>query len=373
MTRACNALGGVNMGQGICDVPTPDFVKEAAERAIRDNRSIYSRFDGEAELREALAWKLEHHNHVRYDAETEVVATIGASGAWAATLMALFDPGDEVLIFEPYYGYHVNTARVAGVVPVFVPLEPPTFALDLEAVRARITPKTRAILVNTPCNPSGRVFTLSELHALGALCEEFDLLCVTDEVYEYMVYPGGRHVSMASVPGMRERTVTMGSYSKTFSITGWRIGFAAAAAPLAQAIGLANDLYYVCAPTPLQHAVAQGIRQAPTSYYTDMMQSYLAKRDMFCDVLASVGLAPIRPDGAYYVLADVTSLGFADSRDAAMHLLREAGVAGIAGRAFFESPVGDRYVRFCYAKQRSDLERACEQLVHWKSRTGGAT
>jgi aminotransferase len=366
MTRACTAAGGVNMGQGICDVPTPEFVREAAHRAIHDNRSIYSRFDGDAALREALAWKLETHNGVRYDAETEIVVTNGASGGWAATLMALFDPGDELLVFEPYYGYHIHTARVAGVTPVLVPLSAPDFALDLEAVRARITPRTRGLLINTPCNPSGRVFLRDELEALGSLCEAFDLLVVTDEVYEYMVYPGRSHISMASLPGMRDRTVTIGSYSKTFSITGWRIGFAAASAELAAPIGLANDLFYVCAPTPLQHAVATGIREAPDAYYAEMMASYLRKREQFCDVLDQVGLAPIRPQGAYYVLADVRPLAEPTARDAALRILREAGVAGVAGSAFFDGETGHNYVRFCYAKSAADLDRACDQLLRWR-------
>lgn len=356
------------MGQGICDVPTPALVKEAATQAITDNRSTYTRYDGEAALREALAWKLEAHNGIVANPETEIVVTLGASGAFAATLTALFDPGDELLMFTPFYGYHVNTARVSGVVPVFVALQPPSFSLDLAQIRAAITSRTRAILINTPVNPSGKVFTVTELDALAALCIEHDLLCVTDEVYEYMVYPGHTHVSIATRPGMSARTVTMGSYSKTFSITGWRIGFATAQAQLAEPIGLSNDLQAVCAPAPLQHAVAAGIRGLPAAFYREMAVKYLAQRDQFCGVLSEIGLDPIVPDGAYYVLADISSLRAPTPRDAAMQLLREAGVAGIAGSAFFPGASGDQLLRFCFAKQPADLDRACEALLQWRRR-----
>ncbi len=365
MTRACVARGGVNLGQGICDVPTPPLVEEAARQAVADHKSIYTRFDGTEELRRALATKLRRDNAITADPDTEVVVTVGSSGALTCTLNALCNPGDEIILFEPYYGYHRNTALVAGLTPVMVPLHPPAFDLNLEAVESAITPKTRAILVNTPVNPSGHVFTREQLTQLGALCTKHDLLCITDEVYEYMVYGAGEHVSMASLPGMWERTVTLGSYSKTFSITGWRIGFATAPAPLAEAIGLMNDLYYICSPHPLQLAVAAGIEQLPASYYSGMCDDYEAKRDAFCAALTEVGLPPVVPNGAYYVLADVSRLGCATAKEAAMKLLDEAGVASVAGSAFFTGGEGERWVRFCYAKRDSDLDRAIAQLRAW--------
>jgi aminotransferase len=368
MTRACNEVGGVNLGQGICDVPTPDLIKEAAYEAIRENQSIYTRHDGDAVLREAMARKFARYNGIPLNPDTEVVVTTGASGALAATLMALCDPGDEIILFEPFYGYHLNTALVAGMVPKIVPLHPPTFHLDLQRLRDTITPKTRAILVNTPVNPSGKVFSRDELVAIGAIATEFDLLVITDEVYEYMVYGDRQHVSMASLPGMRERTVTLGSYSKTFNITGWRIGYAVADASLAGPIGLLNDLYYVCAPAPLQRAVAVGIDRFQDDYYADLLQSYTDKRKQFCDTLVAIGLTPIVPDGAYYVLADITSLGCDDAKAAAMKLLYEAKVASVPGTAFFTGAEGQRLVRFCYAKQQPDLDRACEYLLSWGSK-----
>jgi aminotransferase len=212
------------------------------------------------------------------------------------------------------------------------------------------------------------VFSRDELVAIGAIATEFDLLVITDEVYEYMVYGDRQHVSMASLPGMRERTVTLGSYSKTFNITGWRIGYAVADASLAGPIGLLNDLYYVCAPAPLQRAVAVGIDRFQDDYYADLLQSYTDKRKQFCDTLVAIGLTPIVPDGAYYVLADITSLGCDDAKAAAMKLLYEAKVASVPGTAFFTGAEGQRLVRFCYAKQQPDLDRACEYLLSWGSK-----
>lgn len=364
MTRACDAVGGVNMGQGICDVPAPDLVKDAAHAAIDADRSIYTRYDGLAELRSALAERLRRDNGVAYDPETEIVATIGASGALTSTMIALCDPGDEIILFEPFYGYHLNTAVVSGLVPRFVRLEAPDFSIDLDRLRDAIGPRTRAIVVNTPTNPSGKVFTREELEGIGAICRERDIICITDEVYEYLVYPGAEHVSMASLPGMRDITVTISSYSKTFSITGWRLGFAAAPAELAAPIGLVNDLYYICAPAPLQSAVAHGIRSLGQDYYRELREGYEAKRDVFCGVLADAGLDPVVPRGAYYVLADVSSLGCDTAKEAAMKLLHEAGVASVAGSAFYADG-GEHLVRFCYAKQQADLDRACEQLTTW--------
>jgi aminotransferase len=365
MTRACNEVGGINLGQGVCDVPAPDLVKKAASDALAADDSIYTRFDGHQRLREALANRFRHYNGLDYDAESEVVVTIGASGAFASTLMALCNPGDEIIIFEPYYGYHVNTARVAGLTPVIIPLRAPDFAVDANKVAEAITPRTRAILINTPVNPSGKLFSKEELEAIALLANKHDLLVITDEVYEYFLYDGVKHLSPATLPSLYDRTVTMGSYSKTFSITGWRIGFAAAPAPLAAAIGLVNDLYYVCSPAPLQTAVATGIEQLGDDYYAELRTTYQRKRDQFCGVLTEIGLTPIVPRGAYYVLADIKSLRQETSKEAAMKLLHEAGVASVPGNAFFSGDDANNLTRFCYAKQQNDLDRACEQLLAW--------
>lgn len=366
MTRACNAVGGINMGQGVCDVPAELLIKEAAKGAIDADISLYTRFDGEERLRKALATKFSAYNKVDYHFENEICVTLGASGAFACALTALLNAGDEVLMFEPFYGYHWNTAFVAGLNPVPIPLAPPDFALDPDLIRSRITPRTRAILVNTPGNPSGKVFSRAELEAIAAICVEHDLLCLTDEVYEYLTYDT-EHVSMASITGMRERTVTMGSYSKTFSITGWRIGYAAAAEPLARAIGMVNDLYYNCAPAPLQRAVAVGIETYGPEFYADLSRTYRKKRDIFCSLLSDIGLTPIVPKGAYYVLADNRRLGCETAKEAAMKLLHESGVAAVAGSAFYTGKTGESLLRFCVAKSDEDLARACDQLRAWST------
>lgn len=368
MTQACDKVRGVNLGQGICDLPAPSVVKEGAQRAIAEDLNTYSRFDGVAEFRTQVARKLRAYNRVEYDPETEIVATIGASGALTSTLHALTDPGDEVIVFEPSYGYHLHACELAQVNVRTITLTAPDFTINIDAVAEKITPKTRAILINTPSNPSGKVFTRQELEAIAELCIQHDILCITDEIYEYIIYDGREHVSMASLPGMKERTILLSGFSKTFSITGWRIGFAAAPAEFALAIGLLGDLFSICAPTPLQHGVAHALKTLPATHYQDMSAHYQAVRDQLCDTLDAVGLTAIRPQGAYYVLCDTTTLNADSARDAAMKLLHEAGVAGVPGSAFFQGNEGDRLIRFCYAKQPHDIDAACERLRAWNKR-----
>ncbi len=362
MTRECMRVGGINLGQGICDLPTPPEVLEGTQEAVREDLSIYSKFEGVDPLRAQLARKMEAHNGRPTDPDTEVVVTIGATGAFAATCQALLNPGDEVILFEPFYGYHLNTLLVAGVKPVFVTLEPPNWTIALEALEAALTDKTRAILVNTPSNPSGKVFGEAELSLIAGFCQKHDLLAITDEIYEYILYDDLKHISLATLPGMRERTITISGLSKTFSITGWRLGYAVAVPELAGPIGLVNDLFYVCAPTPLQHGVARGMARMDDGYYTSLRGIYQAKRELFCGALEEAGLTPVWPDGAYYVLADVSRLGQNTAHDASMHILESVGVASVPGSAFFRSDVGQKMVRFCFAKELSVLEEACERL-----------
>ncbi|MEM1346949.1 MAG: aminotransferase class I/II-fold pyridoxal phosphate-dependent enzyme [Myxococcota bacterium] len=363
MTRECTRIGGINLGQGICDLPTPSEILHATSDAVLADKSVYSKFEGIDALRGAVARKAREYNRIEAAREDgHVVVTVGATGAWASTVQALFDPGDEIILFEPYYGYHLNTLRVAGCTPKFVTLQPPEWTLTREMLEAARTERTRAVLVCNPTNPSGKVYTREELELVGAFCTEHDLLAVTDEIYEYIVYSGAEHVSMASLPGMWERTVTMGGYSKTFSITGWRLGTIVAPEHLAHPIGLINDLFYVCAPTPLQHGLAAGMVALQDSYYSAMSREYEDKRDAFCATLHEVGLTPHVPDGAYYVLADVSRFGYERSKQAAMHILEAAKVASVPGSAFFDSPVGETLTRFCYAKDWAVLEEAMGNL-----------
>lgn len=364
MTQHCLELDGINLGQGVCDTPPPRAVIRDVLPAIERGKNIYTRYDGIGRLRKAIANKLQRHNGLDMDPDSEVVVTVGSTGAFAATCTALCNPGDRLLLLEPFYGYHLNAARVAGLEPELVPLAPGTFAVDLENLDARAS-GARAIVVNTPGNPSGRVFTRKELEGIADICRRHDLLCITDEIYEYFVFDDHAHISLATLPGMRERTVTMSGYSKTFSITGWRIGYAAAQRQLAEPIGLVNDLYYVCAPSPLQYGVADALASLDDSFYSDLAAEYQNKRDRFCAALDDAGLTPRIPEGAYYVLADISRLGCATSREAAMRLLEQAGIASIPGSAFFSTVEGEKLTRLCFARDDETLDQACQKLRKW--------
>jgi aminotransferase len=363
MSVECDRIGGINLAQGICDTELPGVVAEGATDAIRDGFNIYTRLDGIQVLRETIAAKLQTYNHLTVDPQSEVLVTSGATGALYASLLALLNPGDEVILFEPFYGYHVSTLISLRMKPIIVPLAEPGWQLDLDALRNAITSKTRAIIVNTPSNPSGKVFGRSELEAIAALAIEHDLFVFTDEIYEYFLFEGIEHVSLATLPKMRERTITISGLSKTFSITGWRVGYLAASSRWISAIGYFHDLTYVCSPAPLQFGAAAGLRQlADSSFYTDLASSYEAKRDQICEALEAAGLQPYVPQGAYYVLADAERIAGANSSERARALLRATGVASVPGSAFFRPGFGDHLLRFCFGKRPADLDLACERL-----------
>lgn len=363
MTQACVAAGGLNLAQGVCDTPVPSLVLKAAADAMATGKNTYSRFDGLPELRAALALKLSRDNEIQADPETEITVSAGATGAFHAACLALLNPGDEVILFEPFYQYHVSALLAVEAVPVVVALVAPDWTLMAEAVERAVTPRTKAVIVNSPGNPSGKVFSRDELEVVAGIARNHDLFVLTDEIYEYFLYDGCRHVSMASLPGMAERTITIGGYSKTFSITGWRIGYSVAAPRWAEAIGAMNDLLYVCAPTPLQAGVATGIQELPQTFYRQLAKDYQQKRDRFCAALAQAGLPPSVPQGAYYVLADASRVPGINGKERAMFVLRTAGVAGVPGEAFFSGPGGSRYIRFSYAKIDADLDEACRRIA----------
>ncbi len=361
MSRACDAVGGLNLGQGICDLPTPPPVAQGARDAITENRVVYTLAEGIAPLRAGIAGKIERLYGLSFDPASEVVVTSGATGGFAAACLALLDPGDEVILFEPYYGYHLNTVLTLGMKPVLVPTLPPDWAFDPAALRRAIGPRTRAVVVCSPANPSGKVWSPAELDGLAALCEEHDLLAITDEIYEHILFDGAAHVPLATRGGARARTVTLSGFSKTFAVTGWRLGYLTAPAEIARRITIAHDLLYVCAPTPLQHAMVAGLSM-PQSYYDELGASYARKRSILCAALADAGLTPYVPKGAYYVLADVRRLGFATSKEAAMALLERAGIASVPGTSFYADPVGETLTRFCFAKDDDVLEEAARRL-----------
>ncbi|MGQ0555633.1 MAG: pyridoxal phosphate-dependent aminotransferase [Nitrospiraceae bacterium] len=363
MTQACASAKGLNMAQGVCDTPVPPIVLEGAEQAIREGHNVYTRFDGLSELREAIADKLAHYNGIHADPETEITVSAGATGAFHCACAALLNPGDEVLLFEPYYQYHISALMAVEAVPVVVHMQPPAWTYSLTQLEQLVTARTKAIIVNSPGNPSGKVFSRTELETLAEFACRHDLFVLTDEIYEYFLYDGRRHVSMASLPNMTERTVTIGGYSKTFSVTGWRIGYSVAAQTWTRAIGAMNDLLYVCAPAPLQMGVARGIRNLPDDFYGSLARDYQHKRDRFCSALAKAGLTPSIPEGAYYVLADVSRLPGDSGKARAMYLLDRTGVAGVPGEAFIPGAAGANFVRFSYAKTDRDLDEACRRLI----------
>ena len=362
MTQACVQAKGLNMAQGVCDTPVPPVVIRAATAAMEQGKNSYSRFDGLFELRQAVSKKLAQYNGIAADPETDITISAGATGAFHCACLALLSPGDEVILFEPYYQYHISALLAVEAVPVMVKLRAPDWALSSADVERAITPRTKAIIVNSPGNPSGKIFSRQELETIAAVALQRDLFLFTDEIYEYFLYDDRTHVSLASLPGMADRTITIGGYSKTFSITGWRIGYSVAAARWAQAIGAMNDLLYVCAPTPLQAAVAVGIQELPDIFYRDLARDYQLKRDRFCRALAQAGLSPSIPQGAYYVLADTSRLPGATGKERAMFLLKTIGLAGVPGEAFFSGPEGSRFIRFSYAKIDADIDDACSRI-----------
>lgn len=360
MTIACQAKGGINLGQGVCDLPTPEPVARGAIRAIEGHIATYAHPMGIAELRQAVARKVETLYGVSYDPQSEVVITSGATGGFAASILALCEPGDEIILFEPYYGYHLNTVLSLGLVPVLVPLVPPTWQIDRQALERAVTSKTRAIVICTPSNPGGKVLSESERELLADFCQSHNLIAFCDEIYEHIVFDGKRHLPLQQLPQMRSRCVTLTGLSKTFSITGWRIGYLTTTAEAASRIAIAHDLLYVCAPTPLQLGSLTGMLETPRAYYDELSAMYQRKRDILCSALTDAGLHPYWPAGAYYVLADVRKLGCATSRQASMKLLDEVGIAAISGTSFYQDPVGETMLRFCFAKSDDALvEAAC--------------
>lgn len=373
MSVECEKIGGINLAQGICDTEVPPPVRRGAQRAIEQGLNQYTRLDGIGALREAIARKMERHNGIRADAESEIVVTAGSTGAFYAACLAIVNPGDEVIIFEPYYGYHVNTVLALEATPVFITLKAPDWSFtpgDLERVT---TKHTRAVIVNTPANPSGKVFSRAELEWIAEWARRHELFVLTDEIYEYFVYDGRPHVSIGSLPGMKERTITISGFSKTFSVTGWRIGYAVCDARWARPIGYLSDLVYICAPSPLQWGVLEGLRELQDDFYTGLKGDYAVKRDLICNALADAGLPPCIPQGSYYVLADASRLPGTTSKERAMYLLRETGVASVPGESFFQGSVGENFLRFCFAKTDADLKEACRRLESLRKQSAVST
>ncbi|MBI3986401.1 MAG: pyridoxal phosphate-dependent aminotransferase [Lentisphaerae bacterium] len=362
MTIECEKVGGINLAQGVCDTGVPPPVARGAHDAIRKGINSYTRYDGLAALRKTLARKLRTDNRIDADPETQIVVSAGTTGAFYCACLALLDPGDEVILFEPFYGYHVNTLLAVDVKPATVTMQPPDWTFSPKDLERAVTRRTKGIMICSPANPSGKVFTSEELLWICAFARKHDLFVFTDEIYEYFVYDGRTHISPGSLPALRDRTITIGGYSKTFSITGWRVGYSVCHKRWASIIGYINDLVYVCAPAPLQLGVEAGVRKLKPDYYRRLCSDFQKKRDLICSTLFRIGLTPHVPQGAYYVLADVNRLPGSTSKQKAMHLLHKTGVASVPGQAFYHGKGGENLVRFCFAKTDAELAEACARL-----------
>lgn len=349
------------MAQGVCDLPIPPVVVNGAKEAIDNGFNIYTPTEGLPQLKEAILSKMQRFYGLEVKSQ-EILVSDGATGAFYTACLALLNPGDEVILFEPYYGYHKATLESVGAKPVYVKLDPPNWKIDFDALKSAITSKTRAVLICNPSNPCGKVFTKDELDSLGALLEAHDLFLFSDEMYEHFIYDNKPHIPALSVSKLKERSILISGFSKVYSVTGWRLGYAIAPQHVIEAMAHFNDLIYVCAPAPLQMGVAQGIMKLGNSYYKELAATHQLKRDLFCAALTYAGLTPSIPDGAYYVMADISSVAGDDDKAKVMHILEKTGVAAVAGRAFYHDDSGKNIARFCYSKPLDVLEDAAQRI-----------
>jgi aminotransferase len=367
MTVRCQELGAINLAQGLCQVPPPPSLLAEGARDFGNIGHSYSSAEGVIAFREAVADKLKRHSGLSVDSATQVVATVGATGALMATLMALLDPGDGVLVFEPFYSYYLSWLRVLDLRPEPVRLIAPDFEITEESLRTAITGRTRAMIICTPNNPSGRRLTVAELMIISAVAEERDLLVITDEVYEDIYFGAAPHIAPAAVGALGERTLSISSLAKSFSIPGWRLGYACGPESLMDVIRIAAESLVVCAPTPLQELGARALRLGE-EYYRDLRAMYDAKRRVLAEGFTAAGLSPNEPEGSYYLFVDCSRMGVANGAEAAEILLRRSLIGTVPGEAFYLSPPELPYVRVCFSLPDEVIAEAANRLA-----SGGLT
>ncbi|PYS43818.1 MAG: aminotransferase [Acidobacteria bacterium] len=366
MTREAMKYGAVNLSQGFPDFAAPEDIKRVAMQAIADDVNQYAITWGAKDFRQAIARKTKWYLGLEIDPEAEITVTCGSTEGMIAAMMATVDPGEEVIVFEPFYENYAPDAILSDAKPRYVPLRAPDWSFDREELRAAFNPKTKAIIICNPNNPTGKVFTRAEMEFIGNLCQEFDALCFTDEIYEHILYPRAgaeiAHISMAQLDGMRERTVIVNSMSKTYSVTGWRVGYCIASPEITSAVRKVHDFLTVGAAAPLQTAGAYAL-SLPPSYYDKLQADYEARRDLILPQLEQAGFGTFRPDGAYYIMTDISGFGFKDDVEFTRHLIREVGVACVPGSSFYSDPaLGAQQVRFCFCKKDETLMLAAERL-----------
>lgn len=368
MTRLALEYGAVNLAQGFPDFPAPSEVKEAAIRAIQADVNQYAITWGAPAFRQAIAARFHKDTGLTIDPERELTVCCGATETMIASMLAIIDPGDEVVIFEPFYENYGPDAIISGATPRFVRLQPPQWTFDPQELRAAFNPRTRALILNTPNNPTGKVFTRQELEAIAEIVRDSEAYVITDEIYQYMVYDGYEHISMATLPGMRERTITINGLSKTYSVTGWRVGYAIAPPEVSDAIRKMHDFLTVGAPAPLQEAGVAALA-LPDSYYRQLAAEYAARRDRMMAALAQAGFCGFRPRGAYYIMTDISAFRFPSDVEFAQYLVKEIGVAVVPGSSFYDDPeLGRQQVRFCFSKTDATLDEAARRLEKLKVR-----
>lgn len=363
MSRLAVTRHAVNLAQGFPDFPAPDEIKRAAVSAIMEDYNQYSITWGGKDLRNAISQKALKYNHIEADPETEITVTCGATEALMAAMLAIINEGDEVIIFEPFYESYGPDAAVSGAVPRFVPLNE-DFSINEEALASAFNKKTRALIINTPSNPCGKVFTKDELKLIADLCAEHDVIAVSDEIYEYIVFDDKKHISIASFDEMKNRTITLSGFSKTFSVTGWRIGFAIAEKTLSSAIRKVHDFLTVGAPAPLQRACLTGL-SFPDSYYKELADMYEKRRNFLYYTLTKAGFRCHMPEGAYYILADMPEGTGMDDMAFARYLIDKVGVAAVPGSSFYHSEQGKHKLRFTFSKKDETLQQAARRLEQW--------
>jgi aminotransferase len=357
----CAAMKGVNLSQGVCDQPAPQAVKEAAKRAIDADHACYTNLRGIAELRQAIAAKMRAFNGMDCDPEKEICVNVGSAGSFACVALSTLNPGDECIVFSPFYSYHVNLLNLFGVNVKFVDLQPPDWSYSQKQLETSITPRTRMILLCTPGNPTGKVYSEPELRGIADVANRHNLWIATDEIYEYITY-GKPHISIGKFPEASARTLTMSGASKTYAVTGWRIGYTVGPAEVIDRVAVVSDLLYICAPAPLQYGIEAGMK-LPSAYYEEMRADYTAKRDLLADTLREIGFTPYVPEGSYYMLAAFDRDRWPTATAATESILNQVGVATVPGSAFYRNPAdGENQLRFCYAKKMPELEEACKRL-----------
>ncbi len=370
MTRLANQFGAINLGQGMPDFESPQEIKDAACAAIQKGFNQYSITWGAPLLREAIAQKMNKFNGISCDPDKNVTVCCGATECMMATMLALIDPGDEVIIFQPFYENYGPDAIISGATPRWVHLHPPNWNFDRKELESVFSNRTRAIIINTPNNPTGHIYSRDELEFIAQLCQKYDVLAITDEIYEYIRYTDQQHISMATIPGMEDRTITISGLSKTFSVTGWRLGYCVAPEAISTGIRKAHDFLTVGAPHPLQMAGVAALH-FPDSYYEKIRQDYLRRRELFLPYLRQAGLTVYQPEGAYYVMTDIASLGWHNDTDFVKEMIQKVGVSAVPGSSFYSpKDLGRTKVRFMFAKKDETLHQAGAKLVQLKEKIG---